>query len=227
MTDTCIDLSTGDGSVVVHPCREVSGEIHLPGDKSISHRAILFSLLSRGSGLVRGLSPSADVAASIQAVRVLGGQVSSVEGQTDVLVEGYLEGKGPLSAQVLEEQMPEALVNCQNSGTTMRLLTGVLAGRPGTWTLEGDESLSVRPMRRDRTLTHRNRAHQDRGGSTPGKHLPASGCKCPGEECIAVGRPGGLGTHYGEGTRGVSRPHGAHARVHECIYLFIDRWMER
>jgi 3-phosphoshikimate 1-carboxyvinyltransferase len=148
MTDRCIDLSTSDGSVVVHPCREVAGEVHLPGDKSISHRAVLFSLLASGTGTVRGLSSSADVGASIQAVRVLGGQVSSRELESEVLVEGYLEGKAPLSSQVLEEQTAYALVDCQNSGTTMRLLTGILAGRAGSWTLTGDESLSVRPMRR-------------------------------------------------------------------------------
>ncbi|MCF8033051.1 MAG: 3-phosphoshikimate 1-carboxyvinyltransferase [Desulfarculaceae bacterium] len=110
------------------------GSVTPPGDKSISHRVALFSLLARGACGVENFSPCADCASTLNAVRALGGRVES-DGDT-LVVHG---AQGELSS---------VAVDCGNSGTTMRLLSGLLAGRPGRFSLDGDESLRKRPMAR-------------------------------------------------------------------------------
>ncbi|MCB2227624.1 MAG: 3-phosphoshikimate 1-carboxyvinyltransferase [Desulfarculaceae bacterium] len=112
----------------------LNGSVTPPGDKSISHRVALFSLLARGVCRVQNFSPCADCASTVNAVRALGGKVEA-EGEA-LLVHG---AEGTLSS---------VAVDCGNSGTTMRLLTGLLAGRPGRYSLDGDESLRRRPMAR-------------------------------------------------------------------------------
>ena len=106
----------------------------MPGDKSISHRAVLFAALARGTTGVRNCNAGADVRSSIHALRMLG---VAVEGDApSVRVEGALELSDPRSA-----------VDCGNSGTSMRLLMGMLAGRVNA-ELDGDASLRRRPMER-------------------------------------------------------------------------------
>ena len=113
----------------------LQGIFQPPGDKSISHRAILFSLLAQGRTKIQGLPLGQDVLTSLRAVETLGGRVSQENGST--LIQG--PGKG----------MPgQARLDCGNSGTTIRLLMGLLAGRPGDYLLDGDESLRRRPMER-------------------------------------------------------------------------------
>jgi 3-phosphoshikimate 1-carboxyvinyltransferase len=109
------------------------GEVRLPGDKSISHRALLLNAVADGPARVRGLSDGADVASTAACLRALG-----VEIQDGQVVGRGLRGLRPASAPL----------DCGNSGTTMRLLAGLLAGQPFTTTLVGDESLSRRPMDR-------------------------------------------------------------------------------
>ena len=105
----------------------------MPGDKSISHRALMLNAIAVGRARVTGLSPGADLASTASCLRALG---VAIEGD---LVEGRgLDGLRP----------PAGPLDCGNSGTTMRLLAGILAGRPFTTTLVGDESLSGRPMGR-------------------------------------------------------------------------------
>ena len=115
----------------------VGGRVGVPGDKSISHRALIIGALAHGEVEVRGLSPAADVASTIRCLRALGVEISPDGDRTVVMGRGP-EGLSP----------PRGPLDCGNSGTTMRLLAGVLAGRPFTSVLVGDEALSRRPMRR-------------------------------------------------------------------------------
>ncbi len=118
------------------------GEVRLPGDKSMSHRAVLFAAMAEGTTLLKGVLNSADVRATIRAVVNLGAH-AELEAQPDGSLAGIVRGWGrscPLPWS--------GTIDCGNSGTTSRLLMGVLAGWPTEVTLIGDESLSRRPMRR-------------------------------------------------------------------------------
>ena len=121
----------------VRPARSLFGEVTLPGDKSISHRAILLGALCRGTLRITHLLRSDDVGRSRRAVEELG--ISTREEGEAVLVEG----RGPEALR-----RPSQPLDMGNSGTTTRLLLGILAGCPFEATLIGDESLSKRPMRR-------------------------------------------------------------------------------
>lgn len=113
----------------------LKGTFQPPGDKSISHRIALVSLLAKGECRVSNYSSGQDCASSLEAVKLLGGGVIS-DGEELVLegAPGQLKKTGR--------------INCGNSGTTMRLLMGILAGVSGDFTLDGDESLRRRPMER-------------------------------------------------------------------------------
>ena len=115
----------------------LSGEILTPGDKSVSHRAVIMASLASGRSRIDGLLQSADVMATAEACRQLG-MKSETDGES-LLIEG-VGGQG-LSA-------PSGPLDMGNSGTAMRLLTGVLAAQPFPSVLIGDHSLSSRPMRR-------------------------------------------------------------------------------
>jgi 3-phosphoshikimate 1-carboxyvinyltransferase len=116
------------------PCR---GTVRTPGEKSISHRAVLFAALAEGTSVVLGLSDGADVAATLAAVEALGAGVERAADGT-VTIRG---GRG-----LLHE--PAAALDCGNSGTSMRLLAGLVAGFGWETELVGDESLTSRPMDR-------------------------------------------------------------------------------
>lgn len=118
------------------------GEVAVPGDKSLSHRAVLFAAMAEGVSRISGVLDSADVRSTITAVVALGARVELAT-EPDGSLAGEVEGWG--AAGPTE---PAAPVDCGNSGTTARLLLGVLAGWPITVTLTGDASLSRRPMRR-------------------------------------------------------------------------------
>ena len=117
------------------------GEVRVPGDKSLSHRAVLFSAMANGESHLTGVLDSADVRSTIAAVSALGARVDVAEGPHGlaVTVDGWGEA-GPSE--------PLGAVDCGNSGTTARLLLGVLSGWDIHAVLTGDESLSARPMRR-------------------------------------------------------------------------------
>ena len=123
---------------LVEPASSVAGHIAVPGDKSISHRAVLLGGVSEGETTVRGFGRSGDTEATIRAVRALGAEVA--EDDVDTLrVRGVgLRGLEP----------PPEPIDCANAGTLLRLLTGLLAGQRGRFELTGDESLRARPMRR-------------------------------------------------------------------------------
>ena len=120
----------------------LQGEAHVPGDKSISHRAVLMSAMAEGTSHVEGVLDSADVKASIQAVTALGATVD-LQKQADDSLSGTITGWGAEGPK-----QPSTPIDCGNSGTTARLLMGVLAPWPITVELTGDESLQKRPMRR-------------------------------------------------------------------------------
>ena len=103
------------------------GTIHVPGDKSISHRAIMFNAIAAGSARITNFLPGADCLSTITCVRALGVEVQREA--TDVLITSP-------GLHALRE--PGDLLDCGNSGTTLRLLTGLLAGRPGFAVLTGD-----------------------------------------------------------------------------------------
>lgn len=114
----------------------LAGEFTPPGDKSITHRAVLFGLLADGVTRVRGANPGEDCASSAAAAAALGARVTPCEDGWDVVGTA-----GDLQA-------PGHDLDCGNSGTTLRLLAGIVAARPFTTRFIGDASLSRRPMRR-------------------------------------------------------------------------------
>ena len=122
--------------------RPLSGVVRVPGDKSISHRSVLFSAMAEGTSHVSGVLDSADVRSSIGAVRALGAEVN-LEKWPDGSLAGDIRGWGGLGPS-----QPEGAIDCGNSGTTVRLLMGVLAPWDITVELTGDDSLRRRPMRR-------------------------------------------------------------------------------
>lgn len=115
-------------------------EIRVPGDKSISHRALLFGALARGGSRVRGILPGADPAATAEILRSLGVPVPALPAKGEEL---RIPGVGLRGLRT-----PSRVLDCVNSGTTARLLLGILAGQPLEATLTGDESLRKRPMAR-------------------------------------------------------------------------------
>jgi 3-phosphoshikimate 1-carboxyvinyltransferase len=123
--------------VRVHPA-SLGGEVVVPGDKSLSHRALLFAALADGEVEVAGLAPSGDVASTAAALRTMGATVQLGPDRA-----GGLAGtvRGPLGE-------PDDVVDCGNSGTSLRLLAGLAAGLDGLTVLTGDASLRRRPVDR-------------------------------------------------------------------------------
>ncbi len=127
----------------INPLRgALDGATVVPGDKSISHRAVLFSAMAEGTSRLTGVLDSADVRASIAAVEALGAKVS-FERQIDGSLTGGITGWGAEGPT-----QPDKPIDCANSGTTARLLMGILAPWNIRVEITGDESLTKRPMRR-------------------------------------------------------------------------------
>ena len=122
------------------PARSLQVVVQVPGDKSISHRALLFGAIAEGTTRITGLLPAEDPLSTAACLRAMGVTISAIEAGQPVSVEGVgLDG--------LRE--PEDVLDCGNSGTTMRLMLGLLAGRDGRhFVLTGDGSLRRRPMQR-------------------------------------------------------------------------------
>ena len=132
-----------EGRATIRPLTgPLRGSARVPGDKSISHRAVLFSAMAEGTSQVSGVLDSADVRSSIAAVTALGAEVS-LSLQPDGSLAGGITGWGANGPRE-----PEDAIDCGNSGTTARLLMGMLAPWPVRVTLTGDDSLKTRPMRR-------------------------------------------------------------------------------
>lgn len=123
----------------VNKVKDFSAELTVPGDKSVSHRALLFSALSNGPCEITGFLAGEDCHATMAALRAMGVEIEVLgEGGTHLRVHGCSG----------EFRDPGRAIDCGNSGTTMRLLSGILASKPMEVTLTGDESLSRRPMNR-------------------------------------------------------------------------------
>ena len=123
--------------LTVHKSKKLSGFIAIPGDKSISHRAIIFGSLCVGKTTIIGLLESEDVQRTIKAVRQLGARVDKKDGKWEV--DGF--GVGGFTS-------PENVIDCGNSGTTCRLIMGAISTTPISAIFVGDKSLSQRPMDR-------------------------------------------------------------------------------
>lgn len=123
--------------ITVHKSKKLSGFIAIPGDKSISHRAIIFGSLCVGKTTIVGLLESEDVHRTIEAVRQLGARVDKKDDKWEV--HGF--GVGGFTS-------PENVIDCGNSGTTCRLIMGAISTTPISAVFVGDKSLSQRPMDR-------------------------------------------------------------------------------
>jgi 3-phosphoshikimate 1-carboxyvinyltransferase len=141
----------------VEPAGVLVGHIAVPGDKSISHRAVLIGALADGETRVRGFGRSDDTDATVSAIRALGIEVEDVA-QDELVIHG---------AGLRGLRTPDEPINCANAGTLMRLLTGILAGQPGRFELTGDESLSTRPMDRVAEPLARMGAHIETTNGLP------------------------------------------------------------
>ena len=118
----------------------LKGHVRVPGDKSISHRALLFGSIAEGTTTIEGLLPAEDPISTAGCLRAMGAEISPIADGKVISVEGVgLDGL----------QEPGEVLDCGNSGTTMRLMLGLLAGRDGRhFVLNGDASLRRRPMQR-------------------------------------------------------------------------------
>ena len=125
-----------DSTVVVRPAKGMAGSLRLPGDKSISHRYAMLAAIAEGTTRLENFSTGADCASTLGCIQALGAVVE--RNGTAVVIRG----RGP------GLQAPSSPLDCGNSGSTMRMLSGILAGQKFTSELTGDESLSRRPMAR-------------------------------------------------------------------------------
>ena len=126
-----------DKNLVVRGGRNVLGSLRVPGDKSISHRYAMLAAMAKGRSRFDNFAPGADCASTLRCVEDLG---CTVERGPDGSVS--IEGLGP------ELSAPSRALDCGNSGSTMRMLSGILAAQPFACELVGDASLSRRPMKR-------------------------------------------------------------------------------
>ena len=121
--------------IIYKPQTGLKGTVTIPSDKSISHRAIMFTSLANGKSIIKNFSKGQDPLSSLKVCKTLGINAEFIN------EELIVKSNGILSA-------PQAQLDCGNSGTTMRLMSGILAGQNFNSTLIGDESLSKRPMKR-------------------------------------------------------------------------------
>ena len=124
-------------SIVIRPARNILGSLRVPGDKSISHRYAMLAALANGRSRFDNFAPGADCASTLQCVHDLGCKIERDEKGAVVI-----EGVGP------QLRAPGKPLDCGNSGSTMRMLSGIVAAQPFTSELIGDASLSLRPMKR-------------------------------------------------------------------------------
>jgi 3-phosphoshikimate 1-carboxyvinyltransferase len=124
--------------VKVEPAAAVRGHIAVPGDKSLSHRAVLLGAVADGETRISGFGRSGDTESTLRVVRDLGVRVYEADDETLRVFGAGLRGLVP----------PKDALDCGNAGTLMRLLPGLLAGQEGRFELTGDDSLRSRPMER-------------------------------------------------------------------------------
>lgn len=123
--------------MIFYPSGPLKGEVTVPGDKSISHRSVMFGSIAKGTTEITGFLQGADCLSTISCFRKMGVDIEN--NQNRVLVHGL--GLHGLTA-------PDSVLDCGNSGTTTRLISGILAGQKFSCTLTGDASIQKRPMKR-------------------------------------------------------------------------------
>jgi 3-phosphoshikimate 1-carboxyvinyltransferase len=128
--------TSAHSTVVIRPARNIEGALRLPGDKSISHRYAMLAAIAEGTSRLENFSTGADCASTLGCLRALG---LEWEQSKDAIL---IQGRGSLLHQ------PHTPLDCGNSGSTMRMLSGILAGQGFASELVGDESLARRPMAR-------------------------------------------------------------------------------
>ena len=163
-----------DNSITIEPGPSLRGEVRVPGDKSISHRALLFGAVAEGTTTIHEMLAADDPCSTADCLRAMGVAISPLGDRNQpVVVEGVgLDGL----------QEPGDVLNCGNSGTTMRLLLGLLAGRQDRYfVLTGDASLRRRPMERvGRPLCQSMGARIDGRAKGTMAPLTVSGCQLQG-----------------------------------------------
>ena len=153
----------------IRPAAGVTGKLALPGDKSISHRYALLAALAAGRSVLHNYSTGADCASTLACLRGLGVRWERKGGRVEIQGRG-LQGLRP----------PSAPLDAGNSGSTMRMLSGILAGQPFESVIQGDDSLSKRPMRRIMAPLQRMGAEiSARGGAVPPRWQSAAGPSRP------------------------------------------------
>src|SRR6202158_4186854 len=128
-----------ESQVVVRPAQNVRGSVQLPGDKSISHRYAMLAGIAEGTSRLGNYSTGADCASTLGCMRALGVEWQRKDGANSTI---EVKGRG------LELAAPAGALDCGNSGSTMRMLSGIVAGQKFSCEMVGDESLSRRPMER-------------------------------------------------------------------------------
>src|ERR1700685_414065 len=128
-----------ESEVVVRPVRNVRGSVSLPGDKSISHRYAMLAAIADGPSRLENYSTGADCASTLGCLRSLGVKWDRKDGAGNVI---EVQGSG------LSLAAPSAPLDCGNSGSTIRMLSGIVASQKFSSEMAGDESLSRRPMER-------------------------------------------------------------------------------
>lgn len=160
--------------VIVSPVNSLKGTIKVPGDKSISHRAVMFGAIADGKTTIEGFLPGEDCLSTIDCFKKLGIEIEQTEEQVIVHGKGW-EGL----------QEPSEILDVGNSGTTTRLMLGILATRPFHSVVIGDESIGKRPMARVTTPLREMGAQID--GCKEGNYTPLSirGGKTKGIEYVS------------------------------------------
>ena len=173
----------------IAPTRGLKGEVTIPGDKSISHRSIMLGSIALGTTEITHFLEGADCLSTIDCFRKMGVEIEKKP--SSILVHG--KGLRGLTA-------PASTLNVGNSGTTTRLISGILSGQNFATTLSGDDSLNSRPMKRIMTPLNTMGAHirsLNDNGCAPASHktwcsawysLPVTGCLCPGKIGSSVSR---------------------------------------
>ena len=129
-------------SMVIQPTSHVTGKIRVPGDKSISHRYAILAALAEGTSTITNYAPGADCFSTLRCLETLGTSIARTE-STDNNITVTIKGQG-----LGGFKKTTSVLDAGNSGTTMRLLAGALAGHPFKNVITGDSSLNRRPMRR-------------------------------------------------------------------------------
>jgi len=155
--------------ITVNQAKKLKGEIHIPGDKSITHRAVMLGALAEGETLVHNFLPSADCLATVECFRKMGIEIQMTN-ECKIIIKG--KGLQGLSR-------PEGILDVGNSGTTIRIISGILAGQAFETTITGDASIQKRPMKRIAEPLSRM------GAGIRGKERE--------KEAVPVGRQGGGG----------------------------------